>query len=544
VNRRAFLATYGGAYRRWWWLSVLCAITAGVAAYVLTGNEVRYQATTTLAVGQSLQEADPDQAQLEGGHLLALTYADLALRQPVLQQAAAELGMGADWQELQDSVVANAIIDTPLLEISASGQSAQQAERIADEIADQLVDIQDQVVQPGGEDLNRQRFVQGQLVSLEGKIATAEARLGELRGNLVNPLSPQTREQLTDEIALLEEDIARWQESYALLVAVAEEQAAPRQLTVLTRARANPTPERSDKTGTALAAVVLGLLFGLGLITVWERARDVVRSEDDITTELGLPLLGAVRPMGGRNPQARLLTRERASLPAAEDYRIIRNNVQFASQSKPLKSVLITSPPGGQGKTTTAVNLATVAAGADLKTVLIDGDLRRPRLHELFNLPRQPGLAEFLGSRDIDVEDLQRPTRVQNLQVITSGGTLDNPSDLLDSSRMSELVAYLTMMADLLIVDSPPTLAVADTVALAKHVDGVVLVIDTGRTKRETARHALSSLEYGGARVLGAILNRAPERQSYDYMRFDGPRLDGRSGRQDVPTDPGASIPD
>jgi capsular exopolysaccharide synthesis family protein len=540
MNSKAFLATYGGAYRRWWWFLVLCALTAGVAAYLLTGNEVRYQATTTLTVGRSLQEANPDQAELEASHLLALTYADLALRQPVLQQAAAELGMGADWQELQDSVVANAIIDTPLLEITASGRSAQEAERIADEIADQLIDIQDRVIQPG---LERQRFVESQLVNLEAKIATAEARVAELRANLVKPLAPQTREQLTDEIQLLEEDIALWQEAYANLVVVAEEQGAPRQLTVLSEARADPTPERSQKGGTALLAVVLALLFGLAVITVWERARDAVRSEDDVTRELGVRLLGAVRPLGGRKRQA-LLTRERSFLPAAEDYRIIRNNIQFASDSKPVKSLLITSPPGGQGKSTTVANLGAVAAGADLKTILIDGDLRRPRLHELFNLPREPGLGEFLRSRDIEVEELQKSTAVENLQVITSGGRLDNPSDLLDSARMVELMTYLTMTADLLIVDSPPTLVVADAVAMAKHVDGVVLIIDTGQTRRESARHALSALEYGGARVLGAILNRAPERQSYGYVRLDQPRLDGRSGRKDVPADPDASLQD
>jgi capsular exopolysaccharide synthesis family protein len=544
VNIGAFVASYGHAYRRWWWFLLLCAATAGVVAYALTGTEVRYQATTTLAVGRSLQEANPDQAELEAGHLLALTYADLALRQPVLQKAAASLGRGDDWQDLQDRVVANAVIDTPLLEITATGQSPREAQQIADEIADQLIDVQNQVVQPQGEDLHRQRFVEGQLVSLEGKIASAEARLTQIQASLANPTSPRTRAQLTAEAGLLDERIARLQEAYATLVAVAEDQAAPRQLTILSRAQADPTPERSDKRGTALIAFFLGLFFGLGVITVWERARDSVKSEDEITSELGVPLLGAVRPLEGRNAQSRLLVRVPSSHPAADDYRIIRNNIQFADQSKPVKSILITNPPGGQGKSTTVANLGTVTARAGLKTVLIDGDLRRPVLHELFDLPPNPGLAEFLSSTDMEVEQLLRSVRVENLQVITSGRRPDNPSDLLDSPRMVELVTYLTMMADLVIVDSPPLLAVADGVALAKQVDGVVLVFDSGRTKSETARHALSALEYSGARVLGVVLNRAPERATYDYVMLDRPGLDGHSGPENGQDARRASVAD
>jgi polysaccharide biosynthesis transport protein len=543
VNRVASLSRYARAYLRWWWFLLLIAVTAGVVAFTMTGNQVRYQATTTLVVGQTLQEGNPNQDELEASHLLAVTYADLALRQPVLQRVAAELGMGNEWQELQDRLVANAVIDTPLLELTASAESSEEAQEIADEVARQLIDIQDRVTRPGGEDLERQQFVKDQLLRLEGQIATAEARVTQLQSTLSGPLPGGTRQQLTVELQSLEGLIANWQEAYANLVAVAEEQAAPRQLTILTPAQPDLTPERPRKLASTAIAIFVGLLFGLGFLTVWERSRDPLTSEDEVSEELELPLLGAVRTIRGRNPQARLLTRGRSSFPAADDYRIIRSNIQFASNSQPVKSILVTNPPGGQGKTTTVTNLGSVMAGAGLKTILIDGDMRRPKLHDLFGLPRGPGLGDFLRSRSVEVEEIERAAPIQNVRVITAGAPLDNPSDWLDSPRMMELLSSLMTRADVVIVDSPPTLAVADAVALAKHVDGVILVIDAGRTNRETARHSVTALEYTGARILGAVLNRAPDRETYSYTSTEQPTepaLNGPLPGEAIPADLGA----
>jgi succinoglycan biosynthesis transport protein ExoP len=386
-----------------------------------------------------------------------------------------------------------------------------------------------------------------QLLSLEGKIDAAEARVTQLQSALSGPLPGGTRQQLTVELQTTEGLIASWQETYANLAAFAEDQAAPRQLTILTPAQPDLTPERPRKLASTAIAIFVGLLFGLGFLTVWERSRDPLMSEDDVSKELELPLLGAVRTIRGRNPQDRLLTRGRSSLPVADDYRIIRSNIQFASNSQPVKSILVTNPPGGQGKTTTVANLGSVMAGAGLKTILIDGDLRRPKLHDLFGLPRGPGLGDFLRSRSVEVEEIERAAPIQNVKVITSGAPLDNPSDWLDSPRMTELLSSLMRRADIVIVDSPPTLAVADAATLAKQVDGVILVIDAGRTSREAARHSVTALEYTGARILGAVLNRAPDRETYSYVSTEQPTepaLDGPVAGEAVPPDLGATATD
>jgi non-specific protein-tyrosine kinase len=161
-------------------------------------------------------------------------------------------------------------------------------------------------------------------------------------------------------------------------------------------------------------------------------------------------------------------------------------------------------------------------AAAGLKTILLDADLRRPTLHELFGLPKTPGLGDFLQSSDVDIKDIEFSTPIENVYVITSGASLHNPSDSLDSPRMTALLASLTTAADVVIIDSPPMLAVADAVELATHVDGVILVLDAGQTGRAIARKSVAALRFTGARILGAVLNRVPNRPTYAYDAHQG----------------------
>lgn len=502
---------------RSWWLLVLCAGTAGVVAYSTTTTEAVYGATTTLVVGRSLQ-ANPTEASLQGSHLLALSYADLALRQPILQPVADMLDLEGGWRNLRDQVEPNAVIDTPFLEIAAKGSSPTEAQTIANEVARQLVEIQASVNRAGTEGLEREQFIRDQLRMLEVKIDDAENRVAEAQSALSRPLPLDQEQSLKAEVRSLEQLITMWQQSYATLGGFLQggEQESP-PLSILSPAVADLTPDTPQRYGRTAAAAFIGLLFGLVGITLWDRFRDTVKSEIDVTEELGLTLLGAVRKVGGRRPLNRLFTAEGTSVRAAEDYRIIRSNLMFASNSQAVRSILVTSPPGSGGRSTTVANLGSVMAAAGLKTILLDADLRRPTLHELFGLPKTPGLGDFLQSSDVDIKDIEFSTPIENVYVITSGAPLHNPSDSLDSPRMTALLASLTTAADVVIIDSPPMLAVADAVELATHVDGVILVLDAGQTGRAIARKSVAALRFTGARILGAVLNRVPNRPTYAY---------------------------
>lgn len=507
---------------RSWWVMVLCAATAGTVAYVTATTQAVYTSTATLVVGRSLQ-ANPTETSLQGSHLLALSYANLALGQPILQRVAEKLDLEGGWSSLRDQVEPNAVIDTPFLEISAKASSSTEARAIANDVARQLVDVQASVDSAGTEGDARDQFVRDQLRTLQAKIDNAETQVADAQSVLSRSPDADKEQSLKAEVRSLEQFISMWQQSYATLGAFLQEgeQNAP-PLSILSPAVADPTPDAPQRYATTALAAFLGLLFGLIGVILWDRYRDTVKSESDVIEELGLTLLGVVRTVPGRERSNRAFTADGTPVRTAEDYRIIRSNLMFAANSRAVRSVLVTSPPGSRGRSTTVANLGAVMAAAGLKTVLVDADLRRPTLHESFGLPRTPGLGDYLRSSNMDPEDIKSSTPIENMSVITSGSPLPNPSDSLDSTRMTALLAWLTADAHVVIIDSPPVLAVADSVELAKHVDGVILVLDAGRTARAIAQKSVAALRFTGARIFGAVLNRVPNRPTYAYDGGNG----------------------
>jgi capsular exopolysaccharide synthesis family protein len=195
--------------------------------------------------------------------------------------------------------------------------------------------------------------------------------------------------------------------------------------------------------------------------------------------------------------------------PAAEAYRTLRTNVQFASIDAPLRSILVTAVGTQEDKSAVAANLAISLAQGGSRVVLVDADLRRPRQHVLFGLANDEGLTSaVLPSANQDALPL-RESGVDNLQVLTAGTQPANPADLLGSQRMAELLERLKASADILVLDSPPALAVTDAAVLARRVDGVLLVVRSGKTKRDQAAKARRLLERVNARILGAVLTDA-----------------------------------
>jgi len=209
---------------------------------------------------------------------------------------------------------------------------------------------------------------------------------------------------------------------------------------------------------------------------------------------------------------------------------VLRTNLQFASVDRPLRTVLVTSTAPSEGKTLTAANLAAVFAQAGRRVIVVDADLHRPRQHRVFRLPNNTGLTNALLSEGSALEVLLQETPVPGLQVLTSGPLPPNPAELLGSARMRELLAQLTSLADIVVIDSPPTMAVSDTAILASEVDGVLLVLDAGKTRREMALHALTGLRQVQARVIGVVLNRMPSRSPGSYYYYSHEGYDSASG--------------
>ncbi len=198
--------------------------------------------------------------------------------------------------------------------------------------------------------------------------------------------------------------------------------------------------------------------------------------------------------------------------PISEAYRTLRTNLSFSSLDEPIKTLVVTSPAPDEGKSTTVANLAVTMAQGGKRTILVDCDLRRPALHTLFDLSSEPGLTNLLLDED-GIPNLQN-TEVEDLRILTSGPLPPNPADLLGSQKLDRAIRLLSDQADIVMFDAPPVVAVTDATILGTKVDGVLLVISAGRTKREHAQRAKDMLEKANVRIVGAALTNATKDSS------------------------------
>lgn len=211
-----------------------------------------------------------------------------------------------------------------------------------------------------------------------------------------------------------------------------------------------------------------------------------------------------------------LITLREPSSAAAEAYRTLRTNILFSSLDRPLHTLLITSTAPNEGKSTTLANLAVTMAQAEQRVLVVDCDLRRPSLHSIFGLPNERGLTSALleqGEGSLPIQE----TSVPGLQLLPSGPLPPRPADLLGSRRMGVLIERLRAAADIVLFDTPPVVAVTDAAVLAPRVDGVLLVLYAGHTRRDRARQARQVLEKVKANIVGVVLNGAPLEQGYSY---------------------------
>ncbi len=208
--------------------------------------------------------------------------------------------------------------------------------------------------------------------------------------------------------------------------------------------------------------------------------------------------------------QPDLITLTNPRSPAAEAYRTLRTNLTFAALDKPIETLVVTSAAPGEGKSTVLANLAVTMAQGERRIILVDADLRRPGLHEVFGVANDRGLTTMI----VEGAALEDPplinTGVDNLWLVPGGPLPPNPADILGSRKMEEVIAALKARADVVLFDAPPIIAVTDAAVLGTKVDGVLLVVCAGRTRREHAQRARELLERVHVRIVGAVLNNAP----------------------------------
>ncbi|MDX1520135.1 MAG: polysaccharide biosynthesis tyrosine autokinase [Anaerolineae bacterium] len=513
---------------KWWWLIIILTITTAATGYAVSRRQTPvYKSSTTVIVGRSIQATDLDRTDIFVSTTLAQTYANMARRQPVLQGVIDTLNLNSTWTGLKRRVSVSSVEGTQLLEISVEAKSPEEAQLTANEVANQLIRLSPTALENQANDEN-QLFVRGRLEDLQAKIEGGQERLQVLESAMANSLSAQQVQELQSEINTLEGLINDWENNFTQLLIYANSEKSPNYLAIVEPAQINPSPIRPRNSLNTLIAGVLGFGLALGAVFLIEFFDDSLKSADDLAEILGLTTLGTVSQMQGRNYHDKHISFQDPFSPEAEAYRMIRSNIQFMAVDRKVRSIMITSSTPGEGKSTTAANLGVIMAQADLKTVIVDADLRRPVQHKIFQIPNLGGLTELLCTSDSEIGPQLRKTKIDNLKILTSGVLPPNPAELLGSQRMGQLLAGLNELADVVIYDSPPVGLVTDAAILSNRVDGTVMIVDSGRTRHQVARQAMASLRQANARILGAVLNRATknlgENYYHRYYRADSSR--------------------
>lgn len=277
-------------------------------------------------------------------------------------------------------------------------------------------------------------------------------------------------------------------------------------------------PVRPRKLQNFIVFALFGMFTGVCLVLLQEYLDDRINTVEDTQRLSNLPSLGHVPLLS--EADAKVLPLAQAANPALESYRILRTNINFASIDNPVKTLLVTSSNPGEGKTTTAVNLAFAMALDGRRVVLVDSDLRRPSLHRTLKVEASPGLTDLFVDT-AELSDVLRPyDGIPNLFYVTAGAIPPNPSELLGSRKFQHLIEQLSETFDLVIVDSPPVLVAADAAILASELDGVVLVVEAGRTKKSHFKHTCSTLQQARAHILGITHNkiRSAHKEGYYYQ--------------------------
>lgn len=402
------------------------------------------------------------------------------------------------------------------------------------------------------QELYRQKVdLNSQLTHLDIRGASLEKILSERLGDLPD-LADKSFEytQLTHEADQIRDQFGRLLEKeFELRTSIRRGMA-----TVERRNAASPLPippgQGAPISANGLAGLAIGALLSVGYAMLREMNDTSIKSAADLRTYIDLEDIGTIPDMwAGRGRPKRALTGTDApgvdddpmvacivtqhdpKSPVSEAYRSLRTNFQFATLKQKPKTIMVTSSLPGEGKTTTAVNFAVTMSDLGKRVVIVDTDLRRPNVHRALRMKRGPGLADVLRNQ-AKLEEVIFPTESQNLWMISSGRVPENPSELISSEAMANVMKALGSSFDLVVCDAPSTLVVTDPVLLATHVDSIILVVSVNRTRRETVLRAKKIIETANPNIAGAVLNglKVTSRHYYYYYYYYDERA--RKGRR------------
>jgi capsular exopolysaccharide synthesis family protein len=348
---------------------------------------------------------------------------------------------------------------------------------------------------------------------------TNEKNLSSLLSQAKNEASTLNDKYI--QYKILKRDVDTNRDLYNALVGKMKEQAVSEKVKtanvwVIEPAKIPSSPVSSHKARKIFLGIILGLLGGAGLAFFIEYLDNTIKSPEEAETRLKAPVLGVISHLSKKDEKVEFSVTSDPLSAISENYKAIRTSILLSSADNPPACLLVCSMAPKEGKTTTAANLASALAQQGKKVILIDADLRRPRIHKVYERENQAGLSSHLaGNSDPVIITDKLP---DGIHIMTSGPIPPDPSELLGSKRLAALIETLRQTYDFIIIDSPPLMSVSDSLILAKLADGTVIVTRAAKTTYDMAQKGLKQLRDIGAHVIGLVINGADFRKSgYDY---------------------------
>ncbi len=490
----------------------------------LTNTEATFNTAKTERMALEQRQRHIEQKKQELAPSLTVASNSLTQR---LQQKLLEL-------ELQYSTLQAQGVSGDQAEVLALKQKISQAKQ---ELIQELLKIaqQNELIDP----LSQIRNLLQESITIEVDLATYKAKEQALQRILADyetklQMFPQQELQLARLIR--SRDVNN--KIYSMLLEKREETRITEagkigDVRIIDMAEQPGAPIKPNQRQNLALGFVLGVLMGVGLAFFLESLDTSLKSQEDIEKYLALPVLAAIPTIHSDGTNGTLSFKHKNSIKSYsekllsrlewnplvyEAFRTFQFNFAFVNADRLLKSILLTSAGAGEGKTLTALNLTQVFGRNGVKTLLVDCDLRRPMVHKALGMKSEPGLTNILINK---VEPEEAVRRLENHQayVLPCGTLPPNPSEILDSQKMRDLLARFKKEYDLIILDSPPLIAITDSLVLSNEVDGVCLVIKSGRTHRDMAMKAKRLLESARARIIGTILNDVNLKKVYGYYQ-------------------------
>jgi len=509
-------------WQRAWLILLATVLVTGMTFYLSVTSTPIYQATTTIEIDQGADPRNDPYSALRSSEMVASTYVEQMQAPILLKSVIEQLGLPMSVAQLSGGLTVEQVRDTQLIRVSVESSNPLLAQTLANTIARVFIE----------QEIGRQqaRFQAG-LQDLEAQIAIVQASIEETQkaiaalGDPLDADSARMPEFARLEMARLESQLTSDQTRLVILLKSAEDfRLAMARYTdyinIFSPAELPTEPVRPRTTLNTILGGISGLVMGISSAFMLEYLDDTIRSPEDVKTALHAGVLGVLPLSRDANAHEAIVAVEQPLSPITEAFRNLRTSIEFSALGQTVRTLLITSPLPTDGKTFIVANLAAVMAQAGKSVIVVDADLRHPMLHRLFDLPQEPGLTSALLD-PTDRENALRLTKVDGVRIVTAGPHPHNPSELLSSERMQNFIAWLTESADVVLMDSPPVLAVTDAVVLSAMVEGTVLVVDCGETRKLLASQALERLTDVGARVLGGVLNRFSAGSDGYYYYYD-----------------------